>query len=198
MSDVEFLFDFGSPNAYLAWKAMQTMDAFKTAEIKTTPVLLGGIFKSTGNAPPMLAFSGVPAKMKYLGTEMERFQKRHGITDFQFNPNFPVNTLMLMRGCFVAIDEGFLDPYLAAGFHHMWEAGTKMDDPDTFAQAFNEAALDGAHILARSKEPAIKKALMDSTQAAVDRDVFGIPSFFVGDDLYFGKDTLWEIAERIG
>lgn len=197
MSDVEFLFDFGSPNAYLAWTALQTMEAFKNAEIKTTPVLLGGIFKSTGNTPPMMAFGGVPAKMKYLGTEMERFQKRHNITDFQFNPNFPVNTLMLMRGCFVAIEDGYLDQYVAAGFHHMWEAGTKMDDAETFARAFTEAGLDGDHILARSQDPAIKKALMDATQAAVDRDVFGIPSFFVGDELYFGKDTLWEIAERI-
>lgn len=198
MSDVEFLFDFGSPNAYLVWKAMQTMDAFKTADITFTPVLLGGIFKATNNQPPMLAFGGVPAKMKYLGREIERFQARHGITEFTFNPHFPVNTLTLMRGAFVAIAEGYLDTYMQAGFHHMWEAGSKMDDKAVFAKAFTDAGLDGEHILARAQEPAIKKALMDATQSAVDRGVFGIPSVFVGDELYFGKETLWEVAEAMG
>ncbi len=198
MADVEFLFDFGSPNAYLAWKAMQVMPEFKKADVATTPVLLGGIFKSTGNTPPMLAFGGVPAKMKYLGTEIERFQKRHGITEFQFNPNFPVNTLMLMRGCYVAIEDGNLDAYLAAGFHHMWEAGSKMDDPEVFVAAFNDAGLDGQRLLEGGQRPEIKKQLMDATQAAVDRDVFGIPSFFIGDELFFGKDTMWEVAERLG
>ena len=198
MAQLEFLFDFGSPNAYFAWKAMQTMEAFQKADIKLSPVLLGGIFKSTNNQPPMLAFGDVPAKMKYLGIEMERFQKRTGITGFQFNPNFPVNTLMLMRGCYVALEDGNLDAYMAAGFKHMWEKGSKMDDKDVFAAAFDAAGLDGQHILERSQAPEIKKALMDATQSAVDRGVFGIPSFFIGDELYFGKETLWEMAEALG
>lgn len=198
MPKLEFLFDFGSPNAYFAWKAMQSMDAFENVDIKISPVLLGGIFKATNNQPPMLAFGDVPAKMKYLGIEMERFQKRTGITGFRFNPNFPVNTLMLMRGCFVALEDGNLDAYIEAGFQHMWEKGSKMDDKDVFAAAFDAAGLDGQHILERSQDPAIKKALMDATQSAVDRGVFGIPSFFIGDELYFGKETLWEMAEALG
>lgn len=197
MSDVEFLFDFGSPNAYLAWTAMQGMPEFQKADVKLTPVLLGGIFKSTGNQPPLMAYGNVQPKMAYLGKEIERFRARHKIEKFQFNLNFPVNTLTLMRGCFVAIEDGTLDRYLETGFHHMWEAGSKMDDPAVFTAAFTEAGLDGAAILAGSQDPAIKKALMESTQAAVDRGVFGIPSFFVGDELYFGKDTLWEVAEAI-
>lgn len=198
MFDVEFLFDFGSFNVYLVWKVMQIMEVFKMAEIKMIFVLLGGIFKLIGNMLFMLVFGSVFVKMRYLGIEMECFQICYGIMDFQFNFNFLVNMLMLMCGCFVVIGEGYLDEYFVVGFYYIWEVGIKMDDLDIFVKVFNDVGLDGVYILVCSQELVIKKVLMDSIQVVVDCDVFGIFSFFVGDDFYFGKDMLWEIVEWVG
>lgn len=192
---VEFIFDFGSPNAYLAYKVLPGILAQTGAEMKVIPALLGGIFRSTNNQPPMMAFGGVKGKLEYERLEMTRFIARHGLTAFKMNPHFPVNTLTLMRGAIHAEREGFLDAYLDAGLKAMWEDGQKMDDPEVFIDVMNAAGLDGVAILAATQDPEVKAGLVANTEAVVMRGVFGIPTFFVGEEMFFGKNTLPEIAD---
>ena len=190
---LEFIFDFGSPNAYLAYQIMPDVLACTGAKLKVSPCLLGGIFKATSNQPPMVAFGAVKGKLAYERCEMERFVEKYGLTDFSMNPHFPVNTLILMRGAIYADAKCFLPAYLEAGLKAMWEDGQKMDDPDVFVSVLTAAGLDGKAILDATQNPDVKAKLAANTDAAVARGVFGIPSFFVGDELFFGKNTLPEI-----
>ena len=194
---VDFLFDFGSPNAYLAHRVIPAFVGETGADVVYAPVLLGGLFKSTGNQPPMVAYANVPAKMDYFRQEMRRFIARHKLSKFQFHPNFPVNTLLLMRGAVAAEADGTLAPYVEAGMVVMWEDGLPMDDPETFEQVFTKAGLDGAALLERTQDPAIKAALIEKTDVAVKRGAFGIPTFYVGDEMFFGKETLPLVAEAL-
>lgn len=197
MKRVEFLFDFGSPNAYLAHKVIPEIEARTGATFDYVPILLGGVFKLTNNRPPMIAFGDVKGKMAYEMKETERFIRRHKIAAFKFNPNFPVNTLALMRMAVAADLAGMLKPYAEAAFHHMWEAPKKMDDPQIVRAALLESGLDADRLIAAAQTPEVKQKLMDNTEAAVARGVFGSPSFFVGDELFFGKDRLDEVEEEI-
>lgn len=194
---IDFIFDFGSPNAYLAWKVMPEIVHRTGATLNMIPCLLGGIFKATGNQSPFQAFGGVKGKMDYERLEMARFIRKHQLTDFRMNPNFPVNTLTLMRGAVAAEMGGVSEAYLAAGFKAMWEDGQKMDDPDVFVSALNAAGLDGAGLLARTQEAEVKAKLVENTNAAVERGVFGIPSFFVGDEMFFGKERLGQMEAEL-
>ncbi len=197
MKRVEFLFDFGSPNAYLAHKVIPEIESRTGAKFEYVPILLGGIFKLTNNRPPMIAFGDVKGKMAYEMKETERFIRRHAITAFKFNPNFPVNTLALMRMAVAAKEAGMLAPYVDAAFHHMWEAPKKMDDPDVIRAALIESGLDADRLIAAAQTPEVKQRLMANTEAAASQGVFGSPSFFVGDELFFGKDRLGEVEEEI-
>ena len=194
---IEFIFDFGSPNAYFANRVLPEIAERTGARLVYTPCLLGGIFKATGNQPPMVAFGGVKGKMEYEQREIERFLTKHSIHEFQFNPHFPVNTLMLMRGAIVAERNGDLDRYIAAGLYHMWEDPKKMDDPDTFVAAMTASGFDGADLLHETQDPEIKQKLVQNTEAAVERGVFGIPTFFVGEEMFFGKDRLLQVEEEL-
>jgi len=194
---VEFLFDFGSPNAYLAHKVIPEIERRTGAKFDYVPVLLGGIFKLTNNRPPMVAFGDVKGKMAYEMKETERFIRRHNITTFELNPNFPVNTLALMRMAVAAKEAGMLAPYVDAAFHHMWEAPKKMDDPDVIRAALLESGLDADRLIAAAQTPEVKQRLMANTETAASRGVFGSPSFFVGEELFFGKDRLGEVEEEI-
>ncbi|WP_417450738.1 2-hydroxychromene-2-carboxylate isomerase [Kordiimonas sp.] len=193
----EFIFDFGSPNSYLAWKALPDLEKRTSAEITYTPVLLGGIFKATGNASPVVAFANIKNKLAYEMLEIRRFIKKHKLTQFTMNPHFPVNTLHLMRGAIVAQREGFLDAYVVAVMHHMWEAPKNLGEPETIVATLNESGLDGADIAAKSQTPDVKAALIANTENAVARGVFGAPSFFVGDELFFGKDRLPDVEDTL-
>lgn len=195
---LEFIFDFGSPNAYLANRALPGLIERTGAEVRYVPCLLGGIFKATNNQPPMMAFGGVQGKLAYEQKEMERFMKKHTITNFQFNPHFPVNTLMLMRAAIAAEGKGELAAFITAGLEAMWEDGKNMADPEVFAATLTEKGLDGAGYLAATQDPAIKAKLAENTEAAVNRGVFGIPTFFVGDEMFFGKDKLRDVEEEFG
>jgi 2-hydroxychromene-2-carboxylate isomerase len=194
---VEFLFDFGSPNAYFAHRVIPEIEKRTGVTFEYVPVLLGGIFKLTNNKPPMVAFGGVRGKMQYEQLEIARFMKRHAIANFQFNPNFPVNTLTLMRMAVAAHVAGELRAYVNAAFHHMWEAPKKIDDPEIIRAALTESGLDAERLLAAAQTPEVKQQLMNNTEAAVERGVFGIPSFFVGEELFFGKDRLCDVEEEI-
>ncbi len=194
---LDFIFDFGSPNAYFSYKALPPLLGRTGATLNIIPCLLGGIFKSTGNKPPLMAYGDVASKMAYEQLEMQRFMKKHGITEFKFNPHFPVNTLILMRGAIAAQNNGDIDAYVEAGLACMWERELKMDDPEVYAKAMTEAGLDGAALLESTQDPAVKAKLAENTAAAVERGVFGIPTFFVGDEMFFGKDRLEQVEEEL-
>lgn len=196
-SDPIFYFDFGSPNAYLAHRLLPGIEARTGVRFRYVPVLLGGLFKLTGNQAPMLAFAAIPHKLAYERLEMERFIARHGLIDFRMNPHFPVNTLQLMRLAVAAAADDILSAYVEAMFHFMWEEPRKLDDPAVIATTLMEAGLPADRLIARAQEPEIKAALLASTQAAYDHGAFGIPSFMVGSALYFGKDRLADVEAAI-
>ncbi len=194
---VEFHFDFGSPNAYLAHRVIPAIEARTRAKFRYVPVLLGGVFKATGNRSPMEAFGGIRNKLEYERLETERFLRRHRITDYVRNPFFPVNTLQMMRGAAAAEVDGELDRYVNAMFHHMWEAPKKLDEPDVLRDALTASGFDAAKAMARSQDPAVKAKLIANTEMSVARGAFGSPTFFVGDAMYFGKDRLRDVEEAI-
>jgi 2-hydroxychromene-2-carboxylate isomerase len=194
---LDFCFDFASPNAYFAYKVAPNTERAMQTPFNYIPVLLGGIFKACDNQAPMLAFAHIKNKPDYERLEIERFIAKHQLDKFNFNPDFPINTLQLMRGALVAKDEGFLPAYMDAVFHHMWEAPKKMDDLDVIIAALNESGLEGEHIMERSQETGIKKALIDNTNSAVERGSFGIPTYFVNNDIYYGKDRLRDVEEAV-
>jgi 2-hydroxychromene-2-carboxylate isomerase len=194
---VEFHFDFGSPNAYLAHRVIPAIEARTGASFRYVPVLLGGVFKATGNRSPGEAFAGIRNKPEYERLETERFLRRHGISGFVRNPFFPVNTLRIMRGAVAAEMDGTLAPYVAAVFHHMWEQPKKMDEPDVIRAALDESGLDGAAMLARIEDAVVKQRLIDNTESSVARGAFGSPTFFVGSEIWFGKDRLRDVEEAV-
>lgn len=194
---LELIFDFGSPNAYLSMKALPDLLDRTGADLVITPCLLGGIFKATGNKAPMIQYADAPAKLAYENLEIRRFIARHGLVKFRINPHFPVNTLTIMRGAIVADDEGNLDDYVDAVNRAMWEDGLKMDDPEVIADFLSANGFDGPALLARTQEPGIKAKLVANTDAAVARGVFGIPTFFVSGEMFFGKDRLAQVEEAL-
>ena len=195
---IEFIFDFGSPNAYLSYYTVTQVAKRTGATLKITPCLLGGIFKSTNTQPPMMNFAGVSGKNAMFMREIERYCDRFGLTRFSNNPHFPVNTLLLMRACVAHSRDNAIEPYIEAGLKMMWEDGLKMDDPEVFAKAFDDAGFDGKALLESTQDPEVKAQLMANTQSAVDRGVFGIPAFFVGDEQFFGKDHIEEMEWWLG
>ena len=194
---VEFHFDFGSPNAYFAHKLIPAIERRTAVPFIYVPILLGGVFKLTNNQAPMVQFKGIKNKLEYQQLETRRFIARHGLTQFKMNPHFPVNTVQIMRGAAAAEMDGGLAPYVDAVFRHMWEEGRKMDAPDTIRAALDEAGLDGARVLARIQDQEVKDRLLKNTEGSVARGTFGSPTFFVGDEIFFGKDRLRDVEEEI-
>jgi 2-hydroxychromene-2-carboxylate isomerase len=193
---VEFQFDFGSPNAYLAELALPAIERRTGVKFEYVPVLLGGIYKATNNLSPAESLRGIKNKPEYQALETQRFIRRHNITKFRTNPFFPVNTLMLMRGAVAAQFEGLFEPYFRA-YHHMWEEGKKMDDLEVFRSAFISSGIDIDRLIARAQQDDVKKRLIDLTTDAVSRGAFGSPTFFVGKEMFFGKDQLRGVEESI-
>ncbi len=194
---VEFHFDFGSPNAYLSHRVIPVLEERTGEKVTYVPILLGGVFKATGNVSPAVSLQGIKNKGEYQALEMRRFLQAHGITRFALNPFFPVNTLQIMRGAIVARRQGCFERYVDEVFRHMWADPKKMDDPQVIAAALAESDLPGAAILAGIQEPDVKAELLANTQDSVERGVFGAPSFFVGSELFFGKDRLRDVEEEV-
>jgi 2-hydroxychromene-2-carboxylate isomerase len=194
---VEFQFDFGSPNAYLAEQAIPAIERRTGVKFEYVPVLLGGIYKATNNMSPAESLRGIKNKPEYQALETQRFIRRHNITKFRQNPFFPVNTLMLMRGAVAAQFEGMFEPYFRAAYHHMWEEPKKMDDLEVFRAALVSSGIDIDRLIARSQQDDVKKRLIDLTTDAVNRGAFGSPTFFVGKEMFFGKDQLRDVEESI-
>jgi 2-hydroxychromene-2-carboxylate isomerase len=194
---VEFLFDFGSPNAFLCHRVIPAIEARTGIKFDYVPILLGGIFKATGNQSPATAFQSVRNKPEYQKLEIERFVRQHGIQGFGYSPYFPVNTLMLMRGAIAARRLNVFDRYVEAMFDHMWVNHKKLDSVDVLAAALSESGFDANALMEASNAPQVKAELIANTDRAVARGAFGSPTFFVDDDMWFGKEHLRDVEEAI-
>ena len=195
MKKIDFYFDFASPNAYFGFNVLKKFPEKYDCEINYIPVLLGGIFKATNNKPPMEQFFGVLNKNEYQSLEIERFVNRHGLTKFKMNPHFPVISLQIVRGAIAAEMDGYLEDYIEKVLVHMWEEPKKMDDPEVIKAAFEESGFDSEKLLEQMQDPDFIAKLISNTEEAVKKGLFGIPTFFIDDEMYFGKDTIWMIEE---
>jgi 2-hydroxychromene-2-carboxylate isomerase len=193
----QFLFDFGSPNAFLSHEAIPAIEKRTGVKFEYVPILLGGIFKATNNKSPAETLAGVKNKPEFQMLETERFVKRFAVKPYRPNPFFPVNTLHIMRAAIAAQLEGVFEKYVEAAFQHMWVEPKKMDDPAVAAQALSASGLDAAKLFARAQDADVKAKLIENTQNAVERGAFGSPTFFVGKEMFFGKEQLREVEEMV-
>jgi 2-hydroxychromene-2-carboxylate isomerase len=191
------MFDFGSPNAFLSHEAIPAIEQRTGVKFEYVPILLGGIFKATNNKSPAETLAGVKNKPEFNALETERFVKRFKVEPYVWNPFFPVNTLNLMRAAIAAQFEGVFEKYVEAAFHHMWREPKKMDDLEVAAKALSASGLDGAKLLTRAQDADVKARLIENTQSAVERGAFGSPTFFVGNEMFFGKEQLREVEELV-
>jgi 2-hydroxychromene-2-carboxylate isomerase len=191
---IEFHYDFGSPNAYLVHKVIPAM-AQTGIEFEYVPILLGGVFKATNNVSPAVSLQGIRNKPDYARIETERFCRAHGIRPQVPNPHFPVNTLKMMRGAVFARSTDYYLRYIDAMYAAMWEQALKMDEDDVIAGALDAAGLPTRKIFEGMADPAVKQRLIEQTEASVQRGTFGSPTFYVGDEIYFGKDKLRDAIE---
>jgi len=190
---VEFYFDVGSPTAYLAHKRLQQLRAQYGLKLRYMPMLLGGVFKASGNTSPI----AIPAKGKYmLEQDLPRFAARYGVP-LIFNPHFPINTLNLMRAAIAAQELGCVDAYLDRVFDAIWVEKKNMGDAAVVERVLADAGLDAGALIARSQDPAVKAELVANTEAAVARGVFGAPTLFMDGAMYFGQDRLDFIEEAL-
>ncbi len=194
---VEFHFDFGSPNTYYSHRVIPSIEERTGVYFDYVPILLGGVFKATNNKSPMEALAGIKNKAEYNALETRRFIEKHRLCNFRFNPQFPVNTLHIMRAAIYAIESGIGKEYIETMYQCMWEKKLNMAEPELISQALAEAGMDAEKIMAGSVEPEIKQGLIENTQASVSRGTFGSPTFFVGDQLFFGKDKLRDVEDEI-
>ncbi|MEO8123096.1 MAG: 2-hydroxychromene-2-carboxylate isomerase [Burkholderiales bacterium] len=191
---VEFFFDVGSPTTYLAWTQLPAIARETGAQISWRPMLLGGVFKATGNASPVT----VPAKGRWMGGDIARFARRYGVP-FTFNPNFPINTLTLMRGAagLQLRQPERLAAYLDAVFRALWVDAVDFNQAPEIARVLDAAGFDADPFVALVGDPEVKAELIATTEEAVARGVFGAPSFFVGGHLFFGQDRLDFVREAL-
>ncbi len=194
---VQFHFDFGSPNSYFAHKVIPSIEDRTGLRFEYVPILLGGLFRLTGNRSPAEAFAGIKNKPEYGRLEIKRFVEKHGLTAYRFNPHFPINTLQIMRCAVAASFEGCFERYVDVVFAAMWEQEKKMDDPVTIELVLRDAGLDAGRLLQRMNDPLVKETLLNNTQQSFERGAFGSPTFFVNDEIYFGKDRLRDVEEEI-
>ena len=197
MTSLDLYYDFGSPNAYFAREALKEVSRRTGLVVIEKPALIGGIFKLTNNQPPWMASAACANKLAYMQLEIKRFIADHKLTQFKFNSSFPVRTILPMRGAIAALDRGIHDQYVEAVFKAIWEDDNNISDPAVLTNVLNEAGLDGDAIVAATQDQTIKDKLKEATQAAVDRGAFGLPTMFLGDDMYFGKDRVWMIEKKL-
>lgn len=195
---VELIFDFVSPNAYMIWWPLRELVRRKEAELDVVPVFLGGMHRLTGNSPPFVRDAEIKGKNEYARLEMDRFLKKHGLSKFKMNPNFPFNSVTLQRMLLAADQDGRAVQFLECMLPAIWEEGLDATDPEAVGAVLSEAGFDAADLFNRAQSDEIKQRLIDNTQAAVDRGTFGIPTIYVGDEMFFGKERLGQIEEELG
>jgi 2-hydroxychromene-2-carboxylate isomerase len=193
----QFMFDFGSPNAFLSHEAIPAIEKRIGVKFEYVPILLGGVFKATNNKSPVETLAGIKNKREFHAIETERFLKRFKVRPYTQNPFFPVNTLNLMRAAVAAQMEGVFEKYIDAAFHHMWVEPKKMDDPEVALEALTTSGLDAKRLFARAGEADVKAKLIENTQSAVERGAFGSPTFFVGNEIFFGKEQLRDVEDMV-
>jgi 2-hydroxychromene-2-carboxylate isomerase len=189
---LEFFFDFGSPTSYLAWTQLPRIAAAADARIVWRPMLLGGVFKATGNQSPV----SIPAKGRNMLHDLARFASRYGVP-LAFNPHFPINTLTLMRGAAGYLDTDSFQPYVKAIFEALWVQQKNLGKPEVLAEVLGAAGFDPAEFERLVNDETVKQRLKSTTEEAIERGVFGAPSFFVEGELYFGQDRLDFVAEAL-
>ena len=195
---VDFIFDFASPNAYFCHRVIPKIEERTGATFNYVPCLLGGIFKITNNQAPMMAFNGITNKLEYQNIEIQRFIKKHNLADFTMNSFFPVMTLQLQRGAIAAMSLNVFDEYLEAIFKGMWEKGLNLADQEVLINLLTaETQIDISDLVEKMQTQEIKDQLIQNTSNAVERGAFGIPTFFVDDEIFFGKDSLGDLEEFI-
>jgi 2-hydroxychromene-2-carboxylate isomerase len=194
---IEFHFDFGSPNAYLSHLVIPDIETRTGVKFEYVPVLLGGVFKITNNVSPTVSMNGIQNKPEYYELETQRFLSKHNISTYQRNPFFPVNTLTIMRGAAYCRAHGGFTNYVDSVFAHMWRNPKQMSEPQIIAAALRESGLPGEEILAGANTAVMKQSLLSATNDSVARGNFGSPTFFVGDEMFFGKDKLVDVEEAI-
>lgn len=194
MKQVEFFFDVGSPFSHIAWRALPEIAARTGAEIVWRPILIGGVFKATGNVSPMT----VPAKGSYSTIDLYRWAEYYGIP-FQMNPHFPINTLPLMRGATAMLMRGpkALEAYLDAIYPAMFEQPVNLGEPAEIGKVLARAGIDPQALMAEIGTDAVKDKLRTDTDDAVQRGVFGAPTFFVGTEMYWGQDRLMFVERAL-
>ena len=199
MPQVDFIFDFGSPNAYLAHKVIPQVAQRTGASVNYVPCLLGGLFKATGNQSPVFAFTGVLPKLVYEHLEIERFAKRYALDEFTMNPSFPINTLQLMRGATLAQlqSKESLMQYTEAVFQAMWEDEIDLEEHSQVVKVLTKAGYQADEFLAETQTDRVKQALIENTEQALARGAFGVPTFYVGEQMFFGKVRLPQVEEEI-
>ena len=191
MASIEFFFDYGSPASYLAYTQMPGLAERTGATVIYRPMLLGGVFKATGNQSPI----NIPAKGAWLMGDLARFARRYGVP-YVRNRHFPINTLNLMRGAIAAETDGRLIPYSDAMFRAIWADQKRMEDPIVIAEVLRAAGFDPAGMLAAIQQQDVKDKLKAVTEEAVSRGVFGAPTFFIGKEMFFGQDRLDFVEEE--
>jgi len=194
---VEFIFDIAAPNGYLAWYPLKDIAARTGARLEVTPVFLGGMHKLTGNAPPMIRDAGVKGKVAYAALEFQRFIDRHGLHRFRMHPALPFNSILLQRVLAAAADEAQRQALVEALLPAVWERNIDCSDADAVRSVLEDAGFDAERLLAATQDPEVKQLLADNTEHAVERGAFGIPTFFVGDEMWFGKERLGQIEEYL-
>ncbi len=194
--DVDFIFDFASPNAYLCHKAIQNLEKTHDIKFKYIPCLLGGIMKLSNNQPPMITLAEIPNKSKYeFDTAFNRFMREHDITKFKMNEHFPVNTISLIRGAIVAQKNNFFDSYVELVLSGLWEQSLKLDTPEALSDLLIKNNCHADLVIEGIATDEIKAELIANTSEAVEKGAFGIPTFFVNNEMFYGKDTLRELKE---
>ena len=195
---VEFIFDIAAPNGYLAWYPLKHVVARTGGELVVTPVFLGGMHKLTGNAPPMIRDAEVKGKVAYAALEFQRFIDRHGLTRFKMHPALPFNSILLQRVLVAAADETQRQALVEALLPAVWERNVDCGDTQAVGQELAAAGFDAQALLAATQDPQVKAKLAQNTEDAVERGAFGIPTFYVDGEMWFGKERLGQIEDYLG
>ncbi|MEX2475831.1 2-hydroxychromene-2-carboxylate isomerase [Marinobacter sp.] len=182
---IDVYFDLGSPASYLAWTQLPGLADRNNATINWKPMLLGGVFKATGNQSPIT----IPAKGRYTAVDFNRFANAYGV-QFELNPHFPINTLQLMRGATGYLHSPRFQDYLSTLFKALWVNKRNLNNPEVVSEVLTDAAFDPSEVLALCNSPEVKENLKQTTEEAVSRGVFGAPTCFVGREMFFGQDRL--------
>ncbi|WP_394727321.1 2-hydroxychromene-2-carboxylate isomerase [Altererythrobacter sp. GH1-8] len=194
---VELVFDFVSPNAYLIWYPLREVLKRTDAGLDVIPAFLAGMHRITGNAPPMIRDKDVKGKVEYSMLEFNRFIAKHQLDRFRMNPKFPFNSILLQRLLYAADQDGRAVQMIEVMLPQIWEKGLDVSDPDAIAEALQNGGFDASDLMARAASEEVKQGLVESTSAVADRGAFGIPTVWVGDEMFFGKERLTQIEEEL-